>query len=355
MVEWSCAGRSQALDGVHTGRLGLGSRGILGLVAGHLGGRQVAEHHPTLARPAVSLTFPPGIAASKEHLAGASGSGVLDGAKERLKVLQQLVLLDSEVVVEQVEELLLHEVDLGLGEEDTVPSPVLVLRRRVVEVLGCDNQGGKEDTMSCAMHALGNSWQTRLEAVEVDQCAKESGYLNIALLDQPANEGLQTGQARGLRSPGRVGQCRCEALGRSGRRSVDALRGLALDDVGGLYCKVSDHVIGYPLASEVEQRRVVDGLGQKACSVATQAEAGRGQVVGVCCGRHCGRYGLARCCGYGGGREGGRRREGWKNEVGKVVRRVVVVVVGGGRRREDWSEIGFGPRGGTCTPEVKPA
>lgn len=42
-------------------------------------------------------------------------------------MLEEFRLFDPEIVVEQVQELALHEVGLGLAEESSVACPVLVL------------------------------------------------------------------------------------------------------------------------------------------------------------------------------------------------------------------------------------
>lgn len=64
--------------------------------------------------------------------ARAEGGGRGDGAAEEgLEVGEELTLVHAEVVVEEEEELALHEVDLGRGEESRVASPVLVLGGRI--------------------------------------------------------------------------------------------------------------------------------------------------------------------------------------------------------------------------------
>lgn len=63
-----------------------------------------------------------------------------------------ILLLYPEVVVEEVEELLLHEIDFREGEVHGVTLPVLVAGRSVVEILGCTDKGGEEDTMTSACH-----------------------------------------------------------------------------------------------------------------------------------------------------------------------------------------------------------
>lgn len=66
---------------------------------------------------------------------------------------EKLLLGNPEIVVEEVQELLLHEVDFGEGEEGRVSLPVLVLWRRVVEVLGSTDESGEEDSMTSAVHS----------------------------------------------------------------------------------------------------------------------------------------------------------------------------------------------------------
>ena len=72
---------------------------------------------------------------------------------------------NPQVPVEKVEQLLFHEVDFGDGEAKVlvtsyggVACPVLILWRRVVEVLGCEDERGQEDTVDSATHALGYRW-----------------------------------------------------------------------------------------------------------------------------------------------------------------------------------------------------
>ncbi len=92
-------------------------------------------------------------------------------SEERLEVVHNLLLGDGKVVVEQVQELLLHEVDLGLREHLGVAAPVLVLGRRVVQVLGGDDERRKEDPVTGAGHALGDLGQAVSKALEVDEVA----------------------------------------------------------------------------------------------------------------------------------------------------------------------------------------
>jgi hypothetical protein len=76
-----------------------------------------------------------------------------DRLPERAKVSDQVGFLDPEVVVEEVEKLLLHQVDFGEREESSVFLPVHVLGGGIVEVLGGADEDSKEDSVSGALHA----------------------------------------------------------------------------------------------------------------------------------------------------------------------------------------------------------
>lgn len=155
-------------------------------------------------------------------------------------MLEELGLFDPQIVVEEVKELALHQVGLGLGEEGGVACPVLVLWRRVVEVFCGDDEGREEDTVASARHALGCGRQACPEALEVDQGAQQGGYLHVALLDENGDEGLEGRKGRvdwrDSVGEGGLGGCRGWRRERGGRwRST-------LDDVDRLCCDVSNHV-----------------------------------------------------------------------------------------------------------------
>lgn len=110
-----------------------------------------------------------------------------DGRQEDVQLAVEVVLGDAELPLEKHEELLLHQVDLGLGElkvwgaevalacaagalaaaggdaarsVGVVPDlgvlgPVLVLWRGVVEVLGGEDESSQEDAVGGAAQALG--------------------------------------------------------------------------------------------------------------------------------------------------------------------------------------------------------
>jgi hypothetical protein len=80
----------------------------------------------------------------------------------------EVIIVDAEIPVEQEEELLLHEVDFSDGEakvlvaaDSAVAGPVLVLGRGVIEVLSRKDEGGEEDAVDGAAHALGDRRKAR--------------------------------------------------------------------------------------------------------------------------------------------------------------------------------------------------
>lgn len=101
-------------------------------------------------------------------------------------MIVEIVGVDAKIPVQEEKELLFHQVNLGDGEakvvvapNSTVPSPVLVLGGRVVEVLSSENERSKEDPVNGASHALGNRRKTRFEPAEVDERRHQSGDLDM--------------------------------------------------------------------------------------------------------------------------------------------------------------------------------
>ena len=109
-----------------------------------------------------------------------------DGSQKGLEVVVEILGVDAQVPVQEEEKLLLHEVDLGDGEakvfvatDSTVPSPVLVLGRRVVEVLRGKDERGQEDAVHSAPHTLRDRREARLEPAEVDKGTHQGGDLDM--------------------------------------------------------------------------------------------------------------------------------------------------------------------------------
>lgn len=183
-----------------------------------------------------------------------------DGSQEVVQTEVEVVLVDTEVKVQQSQELALHQVDLGVGEAEvgvaldgSVACPVLVLGGRIVEVLGRENQRREEDAVSGALHALGGGGKTLLETTEVDQSRHEGGNLDMRHGDQGDDELFQRGQVR-IKDDGRG------ALRGSARRSqgeivmllADArVGGCAVDDLASLLGQVVDHLLADRQTDEV--------------------------------------------------------------------------------------------------------
>lgn len=117
---------------------------------------------------------------------------------------------------------------------------MLVLRRRVVEVFGSDDEGSQEDSMSSARHAFRSSWKSFAQSLEVDQGTEKGRYLNIALLNEDADEGFEGWKSwiRGKRSigEGALGGCR-----RRSRQAKGSGRS-TLDNRIGFCCKMRNHL-----------------------------------------------------------------------------------------------------------------
>ena len=93
-----------------------------------------------------------------------------DRSQEGLEVSVKVLWGDAQIPVQKEEELLLHEVHLSDREAEAlettngrITSPMLVLGRRVVEVLCGKDEGGKEDAVYCTAHAFSNRRKTLLQ------------------------------------------------------------------------------------------------------------------------------------------------------------------------------------------------
>lgn len=124
--------------------------------------------------------------------------------QEWFKVGDNFRLVDSKIVVQQIEQLLFHQVDFRLGEHLSVSTPVLVLGTRIVEVLRGDDQCGEEDSVSGAGHTLGDFGQSVSESLEVDKSSEEGGDLDVGLFAYNRDESLERGESRSLGRAGGV-------------------------------------------------------------------------------------------------------------------------------------------------------
>lgn len=131
------------------------------------------------------------------------GDGLTDWQEERLELKLKLLQTEVEVVSQETKELLLHKVDFGPGKAKLgevlvwcgldmgIACPVAVFWRRIVHVLGGDDQAGEEDAVCGALQALGNWWELLAKALEVEECGHEGGDLDVGLLDERADELLK--------------------------------------------------------------------------------------------------------------------------------------------------------------------
>jgi hypothetical protein len=121
-----------------------------------------------------------------------------DWCEKGLEVGEEVFFGDPSVKVEQEEQLSLHQVDLSQSEAEAfvslytcVSGPMFVLGARVVQVLGCEDQGGEEDAMYSASHALGNWWQSSLKSGKVDEGGHQCWNLHRRFVDQGGDEGFE--------------------------------------------------------------------------------------------------------------------------------------------------------------------
>jgi len=94
-------------------------------------------------------------------------------------VVEEVFLVNPEIEIRQEQELAFHQIHFGRRKEGGIFGPVLVLWRRIIQVLGRDNESGEKHAMPCAMHALGNLRQARLQAIEVHEGTEQGRYLNV--------------------------------------------------------------------------------------------------------------------------------------------------------------------------------
>ena len=196
-------------------------------------------------------------------LTGLDLESMTDGLQERLKMCEEIFLLDTGLPIEQEEQLAFHEVDLGDGEAEPaipldggVPRPVLVLGAGVIEVLRGQDQAGEEDAVDGAAHALCNGGQTGAQPGQVHQGGHEGGRLHLRPRDERSNEGLDRGQGghavvHALIQGGCAG--RCWLLGVHDR-------GFAPDDLGCLTSQIRDHVARHREVHEVLERGLIERL-----------------------------------------------------------------------------------------------
>ena len=114
--------------------------------------RRMFDHIVRRSRGRRDLRLNPGLGTNNGGSASLLGS-LVESIHERSKVGDGFSLVETEVIVQEEQKLLLHEVDLGGVEQLGEACQMLVLRRRVVEVLGGHDQRREEHAVARARHA----------------------------------------------------------------------------------------------------------------------------------------------------------------------------------------------------------
>ena len=86
-----------------------------------------------------------------------------DGGEEGLKVSEEILVCDSQIPIEEEEELLFHEINLRDGKAETlkafhrrISSPVFILGRAVIQILGREDERSEENSVDGATHSFGD-------------------------------------------------------------------------------------------------------------------------------------------------------------------------------------------------------
>lgn len=92
-----------------------------------------------------------------------------DRSEERLKVGKEILTCDSQIPVKEEKELLFHEINFCDGEAKAfeafhrrIPSPVFILGRAVIQVLGREDKRGEENAVDGTTHSFGDRRQPLL-------------------------------------------------------------------------------------------------------------------------------------------------------------------------------------------------
>lgn len=86
-----------------------------------------------------------------------------DGSEEGLQVGEKILVCDSQIPVQEEEELLFHEVNFCDREAETleafhrrIPSPVFIFGRAVIQIFGRKDERGEKNAMDSATHSFGD-------------------------------------------------------------------------------------------------------------------------------------------------------------------------------------------------------
>lgn len=109
-----------------------------------------------------------------------------NGPEEGVEVGIEIFVSDSKVPIQQVQQLFFHQIHLVHRESKLfvsshrrVACPMLVLRGRVVEILGGQDERGQKDAMNGAPHSLGYLGQPLSQAGQINQRGHQGRDLHV--------------------------------------------------------------------------------------------------------------------------------------------------------------------------------
>lgn len=120
---------------------------------------------------------------------------LLDWNQELTDLLDHVFIGNSNVPVQEVEQLSLHQVDVLQRKKPIgVLSPMDIFRRRIVVEFGSEDQTTQEDAVSGTRQALSVLWKLQLQLVQVNKSSHQCACVDIGVADQATDECHQRGQ-----------------------------------------------------------------------------------------------------------------------------------------------------------------
>lgn len=110
----------------------------------------------------------------------------------------EIVLGHPEIPIEKAEELFFHEIDFGQIEAEAIVTlhagitrPVLVLWRRIVQILRRQDERGEKYSVGGTLHAFRRGGEAMLQPTEVHQGRHQRRHLHVRAFDKSADEELK--------------------------------------------------------------------------------------------------------------------------------------------------------------------
>jgi hypothetical protein len=101
-------------------------------------------------------------------------AGGRDERHDRVMVCHNIIFADAQFEIEHVKEFALDPTNVALSEYPRAHGPVHVLKRRVIQVLACDNEGAKEYPFVGPLFEC--DVEVGLGPVEVDECGQDDRH-----------------------------------------------------------------------------------------------------------------------------------------------------------------------------------